>query len=260
MGTMCFRRAAAYAFVFLLLSLVLIYYAYRRVWSENVGIWAAVEREDIEGIKQYSANGGDLEVGAIIKGKTPLLHALKHGKKNSYRVLLELGASPNTRCRGGAVVIHHAAAAQDDYWLRLALEAGGDPNLFNDRGRGSAKARPLSFAIANGVLENVKLLVRHGADINAPDLHNRTPLTQACDAAEFHIVLFLLESGADFANGAPQGFTFIDSLKQKRPESYRHYPDGEERWCRAVYDWLRLHGADPANAKWDGLKWRFECE
>jgi ankyrin repeat protein len=223
-----------------------------------VNIWAAARNEDLEAIQRYADGGGDLEVGAMLWAKTPLFYSLQLGKKESYRKLLELGASPNTLCRRGNVVMHFAAAKKDTYWLRLALDSGGDPNLFNERGYGSIRTRPLALAIGAGSLESVKLLCDRGADINAPDPQNCTPLTLACDHAEFEIVHYLLERGADYNKSAPRVFTFVFSLREKYPPSHYHnYPDDTEKWCRAVFDWMIAHDADPEKATWDGSKWVF---
>src|SRR4051794_39672011 len=88
----------------------------------SIDIWEAVEREDLEAIKGYVRDGGDLDVAAKTRGRTPLLHALVLKKKRSYDTLLSLGASPNTECAGGgeirlphSAVVHHAAAEADPY-------------------------------------------------------------------------------------------------------------------------------------------------
>lgn len=54
-----------------------------------VNIWKAVEKEDLNSIAKYAKYGGNLNTGATFYGVTPLYHALKKGKKESYRKLLE---------------------------------------------------------------------------------------------------------------------------------------------------------------------------
>jgi hypothetical protein len=234
--------------------------------GSNMTIWEAVEREDLGAIEAYARNRGDLEVGAARLGKTPLLDALILKKKESYTKLLSLGASPNTICRGGSItpansaVMHHAALEQDPFWLRAALESGGDPDLMNDA-KGMSKGRPLCFAISgDGRIDNVKLLCEHGADIDAPI--NHLGLTALHEAAgnNFEIVHYLLERGADVAEPRPvhERNTFIDSIRQKKPKSYVNTDD--KKWCGAVWDWLRSHGKDPDKAKWTGSKWTWESD
>ncbi len=228
-------------------------------------IWEAVEREDLDAIRAYVRNGGDLDVGARRLGKTPLLHALILQKKESYRTLLELGADPNTMCRGGgeimlpnSSVVHHAALEEDPFWLRAALESSGDPNQMNGA-KGLQRGRPLRFAIMKVRLENVKMLFDHGADINAPMDHlGLTALRQAGAGAKFEITYFLLEQGADVAEPRPvhELNTFIYTFRQKKPEYYTVPHDKE--WCQAVWDWLRENEKDPEKAKWTGTRWIWE--
>ncbi len=233
--------------------------------GSSMTIWEAVEREDLDAIRAYVRNGGDLDVGARRLGKTPLLHALILQKKESYRTLLELGADPNTMCRGGgeimlpnSSVVHHAALEEDPFWLRAALESSGDPNQMNGA-KGLQRGRPLRFAIMKVRLENVKMLFDHGADINAPMDHlGLTALRQAGAGAKFEITYFLLEQGADVAEPRPvhELNTFIYTFRQKKPEYYTVPHDKE--WCQAVWDWLRENEKDPEKAKWTGTRWIWE--
>jgi uncharacterized protein len=225
--------------------------------NTGMSIWTAVRKEDLAAIQRYADRGGNLELGSFFWAQTPLFYALKSEKKESYRKLLEVGASPNTLCRRGNVVIHFAAAEEDTYWLRLALDSGGNPNLFNKYGYGWITTTPIGFAVSAGRLNNVKLLCERGADINAMDAQKRTPLTNACGQTRFEIVHYLLEKGADYNKPAPETFTFIFSLQEKPPEAYHRVPDDTEKWCRVVWDWMISHGADPRTAIWNGTEWKF---
>lgn len=237
--------------------------------GDAMTIWEAVEREDLGAIEAYVRNGGDLDVGARKPGRTPLLCAMVLNKKKSYSKLLSLGANPNTLCRGGgdiqppnSSVVHYAAREEDSFWLRAALEANGDPNRMNEA-EGLSKGTPLYAAIGNkGGIENVRLLCEHGAHINAPADHlGLTAITDAVSRAEFEIVYYLLERGADVAEPRPvhEGNTFIFSMRQKKPQLYATEPLVQE-WCNKVWEWLRSHGKDPEKAKWNGSKWTWDKE
>lgn len=219
-------------------------------------IWRAVEKEDLKAIASYVQAGGDLEVGATALGKTPLLHALKLKKKDSYSQLLSLGANPNTECRDGVIVVHYAALEEDPFWLGEALKSGGDANLMNNA-KEISKGTPLYFAIGEKTgIQNVELLCEHGADVNAPcDYLERTPLAIASGEARFDIVHYLLEQDADPADPGPghESNSFMGLISQQTPRLY-HNPE-ERKWCQAVWEWLAARGMDPANAKWDGSRW-----
>ncbi len=219
--------------------------------GSSMTIWEAVEQEDLDAIRAYVRNGGDLVVGARRLGKTPLLHALVLQKKDSYKTLLELGADPNTICRGGgeimlpnSSVVHHAALEEDPFWLRAALESGGDPNKMNGA-RGLQKGRPLRFAIMEEHLENVRLLCEYGADVNAPiDELGLSALYLACGS--FEIVFFLLSQSADISEPRPvhDRNSFIYLLRHMKPGQFAMTPHNQE-WFTAVWDWLVESGKDP---------------
>lgn len=235
----------------------------------SVDIWQAVENEDLVAIEGYAIDGGDLEVGADSRGETPLLHALRLGKKRSYQKLLEVGASPNTECRGGgdilpknSGVIHHAAYEADPFWLEAALKTGGDPDLMNSA-KGTSSGTPVLFAIGGkGGVQNVTLLCEHGADVDLPCDHlGRTPLSDAARQTKFDIVAYLLEHGADpgSAGTAHEGNSFIHFMREKKPELYADAPNPEyRRSCQIVWDWLQENGKDPDKAKWNGERWTWE--
>ena len=228
-------------------------------------IWEAVEHEDLDAIRAYVRNGGNLDVGARWLGKTPLLHALILQKKESYSTLLELGADPNTICRGGgeimlpnSSVVHHAALEKDPFWLRAALESGGDPNQMNG-GKGMQKGKAIVFAIMKHRPTNVELLCEYGVEIDAAVDHlGLTALYWAAAGAKFDIVYYLLEQGADVSEPRPvhERNTFIYTFRQKKPEYYTVAQQKE--WCQAVWDWLRENGRDPEKAKWTGTRWTWD--
>jgi hypothetical protein len=57
---------------------------------------------------------------------------------------------------------------------------------------------PLHQAAANGDIEQVKLLISKGADVNAKDDEEKTPLHYAAEAGKMEVVQLLVEAGADF--------------------------------------------------------------
>jgi ankyrin repeat protein len=218
-------------------------------------LWNAIEREQLSYIQDYAQKGKDLNRRHLITGETALFYAMKENKRNSFQTLLDCGANPNGIARGGKTVVHFAANEPDSFWLDLVLRAGGDPNLYDSR-RGSF---PLAYAMFEGRLNNVKLLCESGADIDAPDRYGRTPLTLASDAAEFEILYYLLEQGADYRKVTQPGFTFFDSFRQKTPEVYQRSSPENAQWCRAARKWLKERDADPDRARWDGRKWVFDA-
>ena len=85
----------------------------------------------------------------------------------------------------------------------ILLEKGANPEIGNKLG-----IKPLNFAARYGKLEDCKLLLSYGTDINQTDtLYNYTPLMNATMYGHIDVVDFLLSNGAD-----PDK---IDSLQKK---------------------------------------------
>jgi len=105
--------------------------------------------------------------------------------------------------------------------LRTALEAGADPNVRDRDGL------PLTH-ITNGWQgpEKIKLLVEHGADLqalnNRPDRPQWTALMNAAYMQDWEVALYLLNHGIPTDYSAPDGNT-LTSILSERAASYASY-------------------------------------
>lgn len=81
--------------------------------------------------------------------------------------------------------------AQKAVALRLALEAGVNPNV--DEGRQYGKDSPLHTAVEHDRIDMVLLLLRHGADVNYRNHDGWTPIMRAYRS--FELTLLLLRYG-----------------------------------------------------------------
>lgn len=181
----------------------------------GVDIFDAVERDDAADIETFVKAGGDVNV-LNFSGSTPLWEALSEEKHARYKALLAHGADPNVIMKGQRVVTHWAAAKPESTWLQLALEHGADPNLINSGPSQSRKGSPLHFAIGIHDLENIKLLAKHGADVDTPDYLDCSPLTRAALQNDFEVVLYLLNHGADYERARCGGRSFRDIFEERR--------------------------------------------
>jgi ankyrin repeat protein len=110
--------------------------------------------------------------------------------------LLELGANPNFKMKGVADIspMWLAAYVSDPRWLPMMLAHGGDPNIKAAGGFELA----LSAAIEQDRMQNVKLLLEHGADVNERYDGSRTAAMDAALLAKFDVVEMLLKHGYDY--------------------------------------------------------------
>lgn len=134
-----------------------------------------------------------------VNGNSPLITALNFKRTNIIKCLLDAGANPNELSRGSIVVkatrdaLLNVSATPLIYALgftnpdlsaiRLLLTAGADPNKrvkyndFDDNTNDSSYA-PVHFSIRHELYDKdlrlLKLLVTHGANINAATKKGRT--------------------------------------------------------------------------------------
>lgn len=124
------------------------------------------------------------------------------------RLLIARGAQVNNVDGGGFTPLHNAAALSDRYaaMVKLLLEHGAKVNVKSGDTAEIVKngpiligrVTPLQEAAGQGNYEAVEALIKAGADINAKDIRNATPLVfaVATDRPNPKIVQLLLAKGA----------------------------------------------------------------
>jgi ankyrin repeat protein len=121
-----------------------------------------------------------------------LFQAIQKADTATVKNLLSHGVSPEVRDAEGNPAVMAAALYADADCVRALLEAGANANAAN-----SAGATALMWAIPD--VAKVKLLLAHGADVNARSTSlQRTPLLVAASyPGTVEILQSLLEKGAD---------------------------------------------------------------
>lgn len=144
-------------------------------------------------------------------GNTLLMMAIYNSEYESVKTLLELGANPNRHdTYKGETAVIVAAGNDDPKYLKLVLEFKGDPNSIEnvfsdpngkmDQSRYSALTKAvLPSLMGKKNLENVKLLVEAGADIN----YTKKGIIQSALAValiqdQMDVAMYLIEKGADY--------------------------------------------------------------
>ena len=116
-----------------------------------------------------------------------------HNHRGAER-LLQLGANPNFKMESDMSATWLAAESSDPQWLPMMQAHGGDPNIKSASGFETV----LSAAIEQNRMQNVKLLLEHGADVNEHYAGNNTAATDAAALAKFDVVEMLLRHGYNY--------------------------------------------------------------
>ncbi|KAI0965233.1 ankyrin repeat-containing domain protein [Xylaria arbuscula] len=121
----------------------------------------------------------------------PMEVAVIEGRSNILRILADGGGDVNRRFADNydRTVLFQAI---DSDALRALLEFGPKLNIQDDNGYA-----PLHLVMRSTPVENVKLLVRAGADINLLSKWNTTPLLEALSEGNEAVADYLLSKNAD---------------------------------------------------------------
>lgn len=127
-------------------------------------------------------------------GFMPLGLAVFFGHPETVEALLNFGAEVNASTREAMKVtpLHSAAAARQLPIARVLINHGANVNATAAEGGFT----PLHEAAANGDIEFAKLLLEHGAEINATMGDGKSPLAYAIDRRQTAMEAFLRARGA----------------------------------------------------------------
>ena len=206
-------------------------------------MWAASYAEKVRLLVQH---GADVNARSD-ELRTPLMIAARHqGMSATLKLLLDKGANPNPNGHPDteSSPLIEAASAPDAESVDLLLKRGADTTKgggtalsmaaqlrclrcldllaakITDKG---AYTMALGESVVTADLAATKVLIDHGADVNAFDPLGRTPLMYAAesDRASLDVVKLLVEKGADVnakdkhEKSGDAGLSILDIAKQQ---------------------------------------------
>lgn len=128
---------------------------------------------------------------ALLNGHNPLMQAIKVGRDDIVKLLLERKADPNFAPTAGLLPSFESLRCANSKILQFLLEHGADPNA-------KFKGRTLLHQASSlARLDLVQTLLEFDADVNGPDDLGRTALFDAVKARNLEIVRRLVEEGVN---------------------------------------------------------------
>lgn len=192
------------------------------------------------------------------EGMTALMWAFLQENKKGYEHLLDKGADPNLQMTestltsdgvtDGNSATSLAAMHEDPWYLEVTLKHGGNPNIVNP-----VKRMPVIFQCITLLdrshpqprLEQLKMLIAAGADLNARNKSDLTPLMYAARLNRYDMAYLMLQGGADPRQKTKWGTSVVYEIKESRTD-----PKNElYQWRTKVIDLLKAKGIDVENGK-----------
>ncbi len=144
-------------------------------------------------------------------GYTPLMYAAQWGFEDIVTLLLNQKAKVDLSTKDGRTALHMAAFNGYDKICSKLLEAGAHINVYTLHSSES----PLMCAVKANQLDTVRLLLKAGADVNAPQIFDWTPLLYSLKDGNKKMVQTLLQYGADPNNAGKWQEMYLSWIVRK---------------------------------------------
>jgi len=155
----------------------------------------AVEKENIPLAAMLVKKGADASL-ANKNGDIPLYQAVRSNHAVLAGVLLHRSPQPdldaNWQTPIGETLMNMAVGHQNTTLVRVLAEAGADVNAVD-----YLENTPLHMAAQRGMADAVDVLLAHGAMIDLPNIMGSTPIMAAAQNGHTNIAAKLAEAGAD---------------------------------------------------------------
>ncbi|KAJ7019278.1 ankyrin repeat-containing domain protein [Mycena alexandri] len=179
--------------------------------------------EHIRAVRWLIEHDADVDAKADVYGMTPLALASRAGNMWAVQLLIEHGAKVNVEGESWGSVLCAVASAPDfttsEPVAHFLIKHGADP-----KGPGTYGLTLLGVAAAHGRIDLVRLLLQHGAEVNAISKSNYTALQAAIlhiksESNAMKMAELLIQSGADInADGGKHGTVLRIALERGTTE------------------------------------------
>ena len=172
------------------------------VWSSMINgskkqncSYEVLEKVRIKMVQLLLKNDAKIEEVTDLK-QTPLLLAAKNGFFEIGKFLIQHGANVNVKDHQEFTPLHHAIMSTQIEFAKLLLNNG---SLVETPGNGN---QPIHEARN---IEALRLLIDHGANVNAKDLQSNSPIDSAMKRDAVDVLKLLIENGANIDSNGEDG-------------------------------------------------------
>lgn len=152
----------------------------------ETALMMAARTGKIEAVKALVDHGAKLDAAESLRGTNPLMWAAEQGHADIVKFLIDKGADVHAQSK----VIRPIRRGG----LNLNARPGPDGEMTGDPMGGLT---PLLFAVRQGSLETVKVLIAAGADVSKLAVDSSSPLLVAIQNGNYDVARFLLDKGAN---------------------------------------------------------------
>ena len=204
-------------------------FPYPYFWLCGTPLCVAAAYGNLEILNCLVENGADINAATnYVPGVTPLMFAVQESHIDAVNYLLDQGADVNLQQESGYTALHFAAANGYFNALKCLIKHGADVNARDKNNR-----TPLMLACesvnkeaidsiyekyrdqaAKCYFKALKRLMKNGADVNAHDENNDTPLMLACEGVNKKAIedSVYKNSGHDVTSSAYNYFDAVSLL------------------------------------------------
>ena len=170
--------------------------------GEYFYLMKAVQKEDIATIEQIVADKKlNLNYADAAHGVSLLNWCIFSKRLKAFEELLILGANPNWQDPKGEFappITEAAKLPETDKYLKVCLKYRGDPNCISKKIKGTENQTPLYGSFYSDRMENIKILIANGANVNLAPEGYWTPLAELLVQDKIVMAKFLIDQGADY--------------------------------------------------------------
>jgi ankyrin repeat protein len=152
--------------------------------------YSAIRANDMARLRSLAREGSDINTRDR-RGETPLMYAAAAGSLEAMEFLVEKGADVNVQNAFGSTALIWSAT--DLAKIKLLLAHGANPNTATKRGRTAL----LVAAMSDGSAGIVRLLIQNGADPKTMDAFRTTALRAAAMGNDTETMRILIKAGVD---------------------------------------------------------------